>query len=387
MSTTRRSFLRVGGLTVAGAVAGACSPSAAPSAPVAAPIATPAAPAAPPAKAVWEQEWEQLAPAAKAEGKLSLLTLSGPGYRKGADAFTAAFPGIAVEMQQFSSAALYTPKVTDERKAGIYSFDVALTAVTSMLLTLRPIGAFDPIRTAIFRPDVLDDKAWRNGFEAGFPDNEKNISYVMSEELIPRFIVDTNQVKEGEVKSARDLLNPKWRGKMVLADVRQGGSSPMLASFRENFGDDMVKQLLVDQQPTFARDNRAIVEGVVRGRYAIGLGNVDSFLQSFRDEGAGQNVKGLNFTDAGAVATAGALFLMNRAPHPNAAKLFINWLLTKEGQTIWCNFNSWNSRRLDVPPSSEEIVPRPGVKYFYAARESTAAAQAASRAFTEKLVP
>ncbi|MSQ26918.1 MAG: ABC transporter substrate-binding protein [Dehalococcoidia bacterium] len=378
----RRGFLSAGTGLLAAAGAMACSPAAAPPATG----GNEARPPAPAARAAWEDEWDKLVAAAKQEGKLNLLGLSGPGYQKGVDAFMAAFPGVTVDMQQFTSATLYMPKVIDERKAGIYSFDVALTAVQSMLLTLRPTGAFDSIREVIFRPDVKDDTLWRNGFEAGFPDTDKKVAYVMSGELIPRFIIDTNQVKDGEIKSARDLLNPKWQGKIIMADVRTGGSNPMLASLRDNFGDDFVRKLLVDQQPTFTRDDRAIVEGVARGRYAWGLGAIENFLKSFRQEGIGANARGLNLDDAGSVSTAGALFLINRAPHPNAAKLFINWILTKEGQTIWCNANSWNTRRLDVPPSNPEIVPQPGVKYFLAANEAAIARQDDTRNFSVSLI-
>jgi ABC-type Fe3+ transport system substrate-binding protein len=46
--------------------------------------------------------------------------------------------------------------------------------------------------------------------------------------------------------------------------------------------------------------------------------------------------------------------LINRAPHPNAAKVFLNWLLSREGQTTWVQVTAQNSRRIDVegPPST-----------------------------------
>lgn len=52
-----------------------------------------------------------------------------------------------------------------------------------------------------------------------------------------------------------------------------------------------------------------------------------------------------------------------RPPHPNAAKLFLNWLLTKEAQTVWCKHAEINSRRLDVPIIREDLVPTPGKHY------------------------
>src|SRR5437868_162635 len=46
----------------------------------------------------------------------------------------------------------------------------------------------------------------------------------------------------------------------------------------------------------------------------------------------------------------GAATLLNKAPHPNAARVYLNWLLTKDGQTEWVKGTNFSSRRLDVAP-------------------------------------
>ena len=374
---TRGSFVSGAAAVSVGMLGAACSPAATPQ-------ATTTAPA--PGKAPWEEEWDRLVAAAKQEGKLSMLILSGPGYQKGIETFEAAFPGIKVEQESFTSASLWIPKVTEERKAGVFSRDIINTPVQSVLIAFRSTGGLDPIRPAIFRPDVLDDKAWRDGFEAGLVDKDKQLSYLFAEEVLPRFIIDSNQVKEGEIKSARDLLDPKWKGRIFLADVRTGNTFPLMVPMRQNLGDDAVKRLMVDQQPVFSRDFRQIIEAIVRGRYAIGNSGQPAILKEFQDQGLGKNVKSLDLPDAAATASSGGLFLVNRAPHPNAAKLFINWVLTKEGQSAWCVPNRWNSRRLDVPPGDPDAVPKPGVKYFAGAREESLAAQEETRKFLETLV-
>jgi ABC-type Fe3+ transport system substrate-binding protein len=62
-------------------------------------------------------------------------------------------------------------------------------------------------------------------------------------------------------------------------------------------------------------------------------------------------------------AGTGVLGLINRAPHPNALRVFVNWLLSKEGQEVWVKHTERNSRRLDVT-KIPDTAPRAGRKYF-----------------------
>ncbi len=132
------------------------------------------------------------------------------------------------------------------------------------------------------------------------------------------------------------------------------------------YGDDIVKKLWVDQQVVLGRENRQMTEQMVRGRYAIGIGAVtDNILSEFLAQGLGKNLKHLELDNVEQVSGGGDVVQMvNRAPHPNAAKLFINWLLTKEGSTIWSKYAETNSRRTDVPPFDPAQQPTPGKKYI-----------------------
>jgi ABC-type Fe3+ transport system substrate-binding protein len=65
-------------------------------------------------------------------------------------------------------------------------------------------------------------------------------------------------------------------------------------------------------------------------------------------------------------AQFGHLGILDRAPHPNAAKVFVNWLLSREGQQLWQNAQLQVSVRNDLDDSAvpREWVPQPGVEYF-----------------------
>ena len=60
---------------------------------------------------------------------------------------------------------------------------------------------------------------------------------------------------------------------------------------------------------------------------------------------------------------AGSVGVVDNAPHPNAAAVYLNWLLSKEGQIAWTKVPRV-SRRLDVPSPDPTMAPKPGIQYF-----------------------
>ncbi len=351
-SVSRRTFFRSAGLTGAVAVASACGPAAAP--------AGQSQSAGVTAQGTWEKEWDDLIAAAKMEGKLVLETLPGTGFRQLADAFEAAFPGIKVD-QNAAAASTWAPKALQERKAGVYEWDIAqIPTITGF--SVFPEGIFDPLRPVLFRPDVLDDTVWRGGLDFGFMDDDKKWVFLMGWNLGTPLWINTDLVQEAEIKSSKDLLEPKWKGKIASFDPRTGGfsASPMTA-MRLKHGDDVIKRLYGDQEAAISRDPRQLAEFVLRGRYPIGIGINSPVVDDFRTEGLAKNMKALYLED---FSTLGGeyIWLVNRAPHPNVAKLYINWLLSQKGQEVFTKTVGTNSRRSDVPPADPQTFPPEGAE-------------------------
>ena len=357
-SLSRRAFLNTATGAGVAAAAMACAPAASPQA------AAPAVPpAAPPARAAWVEEWDKLVSAAKGEGKLSVFTVAGAGYRKWMEAVQAALPGITVEHQSLPSSDQLPPKIVPERKAGVFSYDVLITSPVIALPRLRPEGVLDDLRPLLFRPDVLDDKAWSGGFEAGWLDNKKLLGYALADLLTP-IAINTDIIPESEARTVQDMLNPKWKGKIVWQDVRAGSTFTLFTSVRLRQGEEMVKRLVVDQEAVFSRDTRQITEGLVRGRYAMASGILAANLQEFWDAGLGKNVKLVDIPDVTYINNAFAVWAVNRPPHPNVAKMFVNWVLTKAGLTAFSANTGYNARRLDVPVVDPNAAARPGQYYL-----------------------
>jgi len=74
---------------------------------------------------------------------------------------------------------------------------------------------------------------------------------------------------------------------------------------------------------------------------------------------------GIPFVEGTYLSAGSGLALLSKAPHPNAAKIFINWFLSREGQ-IAMSPEGMQSSRLDVPTDNQDpsMVRQPGVKYY-----------------------
>src|SRR5207237_8206645 len=107
----------------------------------------------------------------------------------------------------------------------------------------------------------------------------------------------------------------------------------------------------------------------MRGRYPISIPSAPApIIKEFRDQGLAQNIKTLELPKTSFV-TMYSIMAFNRQPHPNAAKLFVNWMLTKAGQEVSSQNLAFNSRRTDVAPADPTVVRSPGVEYVEMNRE------------------
>src|SRR5262244_2921275 len=131
------------------------------------------------------------------------------------------------------------------------------------------------------------------------------------------------------------------------------------------------------QDITFLKNYAQEVDMVGQGRFPVGIGLSDGLIEERTKRGVPivildprQLKEGTPITPA-----SGALSLVNRAPHPNAAKLYINWLLSKEAQIGFSQATGYISNRVDVPTDHIPAwkIPQPNaIKiYDHAAKEMT----------------
>jgi iron(III) transport system substrate-binding protein len=365
-----RWWSRVAFVLLVGVLLGACgAPAAAPAKPAPAAGAVGADNRAPatgsPAAPAADAEWERVLAAARQEGR---VTVYGPRGDTARLALTGPFQeqyGIQVDYLGLPPADL-SARVLSERRGGIYAADLFISGTGSMVLQLQPEGSFDAIEPALLRPEVKDPARWLNGLT--FTDPERQIlefAVILNGEAA----YNPQLVPSGSIRSIRDLLDPKYRSQIVTLDPLQPGAAQGLFTalyLHPAFGPEFIQQLAA-QDLVVQRDPRQALEWPARGRYLVTLSPDRILFRSLKAEGL--PIEGVQLQDAVyAVAATGAVGLMNRAPQPNAAKVYLNWFLGPAAQTGFNQVTSQASRRLDVANDhlAPEWVAKPGVEYVRA---------------------
>ncbi|HLB29681.1 MAG TPA: extracellular solute-binding protein, partial [Dehalococcoidia bacterium] len=227
-------------------------------------------------------------------------------------------------------------------------------------------GVAEPIKPALILPEVTDLSKWKDG-HIDFADKAEVYNIVSFVNPKAMIFYNKNLVDPKKLTSYKDLLSPEWKGKLVSFDPTSAGSG--LATFTFYYtnpalGEDFIRQL-AGQGIRTTRDQDQVVRWVAEGAAAIAIAfgedNATPLIKAGAPVGIIQTLKEGGYFTTGSTS----LLLMNRAPHPNAAKVFVNWFLSKDGATAFGTAVGWNTRRVDIP---QDYIPEygriaPGVKY------------------------
>jgi len=313
----------------------------------------------------WEKEWGEALEGARKDGKVVVATSADPVMREIAAKFKARY-GITVEHLAGSSSQL-AARLSTERQAGINSVDVFLGGVQTVANVLHAEKMLDPLRPALIHPEVVDGKKWKGG-KLWFADPEERYVLRVFSTITSLLHVNGDHVKAGELTKATDLLAPKWRGKIATEDITVAGSgSNTAARVYLQAGEDFAKRLYIGQSSRSTRERRQLTDWLARGTYPIVFGAQSSDVDRMIKEGFPlKEVFGFSDMPPALTGSPWMLTLMQRAPHPNAAKVFLNWIVAKEGLEIYARAEGRAALRTDLDESfiAPEELPKAGVKYF-----------------------
>ena len=310
-------------------------------------------------------EMEQLVAAARKEGTLAINVQPAQPLRDWVAEFAKKYPFLNMEQGGLSGND-FVARALGEQRAGQFLWDVHLGGPDSGYSQLVPAEALDPVAPAVILPEILDDSKWFGGFAGGFADAVGKYVYVMQAEVVHPVWVNRDFVPEAQLSRVEELADPKWSGKVSIFDPRVAGAGAVTGGHLVLVnGSDFWRQLLIQTQPVATLDRRQQVEWLVRGRYPIAIAPDSATLTQFRKEGIAGSVRVLApETPAGSrLLHSFSVMLPTKGPHPNAAKLFINWALSRDGQDLLQKLGNTGSRRLDLSEVTDIELPDARVTY------------------------
>ena len=324
------------------------------------------------AKPTWQTTWEKTVAAAKKEGRLNFY-VGRYGSEKLLAEFRKEFPEIKIVSTNGPGNSLGTRIVAEARTGNMVADLYSGGAVTNYEFLYKG-KVLDSLKAALILPEVLDESKWYGGKHRYNDPEQEHVFIYIANPTSASIYYNTQLVNPKEFKSYWDLTQPRWKGKWVSQEPTGTGIGPSMQFFFYNpdLGPDFLRKLFFDQQFVYSRDRRQMTDWLAQGKFALCMGCRDSE----KAHKQGLPVDELDMVDwkegAHISSGGGSLGLIKGGPHPNAAKVFINWFLSRRGQIAVQSYEDLyneeppNSRRIDIPkdmlPAASRLVE--GRRYF-----------------------
>ncbi|MBM4298434.1 MAG: extracellular solute-binding protein [Deltaproteobacteria bacterium] len=314
----------------------------------------------------WKKQWEATVAAARKEGEVAIYGPHNPAYQQVWAIFQKGYPEIKFNFVP-GKGADHVQRVVAERRAGKFLADLIMGG-SSTYAGFAP-GTLEPLKPLLLLPEVTDAANWFEG-RFHFADRQNTSGVIISGEIgTRRGSYNTKLLDPKEVRSWWDLLNPKFKGKLVTFDPRVaggGGETFLFFYYTPELGEKFITRLLSETDILMTRDLQQGTDWLGSGKVIFQIGSGQPVMKA--------NKQGLPVDlmphplKEGEIMGGGSccLAVLSKAPHPNAARLFVNWILSREGQIAWQKYTEVNSLRVDIPKTdlAPDDVPQKGVNYF-----------------------
>jgi iron(III) transport system substrate-binding protein len=300
----------------------------------------------------WQAEWGKTVQAAKKEGQLVNYggeEIINPEILK---AFNNEYPEIKVTTVGGHGSEL-GPRILAERRASKYLVDLYAGGPTTPYRVLYVSKALDPIAPLLMLPEVTDAYKWFTGKHIyADPEERYLLLFEGSVSSGATIYVNTRLVKPAEFKSYVDLLQPKWKGKILFMDPKSSSLGLNAATSLFNhpeLGPEFLKRLFGEMEVAISANRRQGTDWLSSGKYQVCFACRDIDRATSQGLPIGE-VDAASLKEGGSEIGGGSssvLAFLNRAPHPKAAKVFVNWFLSRQGQIVWQRV--MNKTVLDIP--------------------------------------
>jgi len=296
-----------------------------------------------------DAQWQATLAKAKTQ-KLVLVNQEGKAFDVLIEAFTKKF-GIAVD-QTVARPTQVVPRVKTEQANGQYVWDVWWATTSNMVSVAAPAGMLAKFDDYLIQPELKAASTWRH------PDyiygDATRFVFTYSHEVSFSAYRNTAILPELKLDNLDALLEPKLKGKVVIRDASApNAGSWALAPLYKAKGGPFLQKFLKETDPKVMENPQQLDIAIMRGGSAVAFGMQGSaYSQCVRDGGC----KTIQPMQQLAAASSRGLAVFKNAPNPEAAKIFVNWVLSKEGQEAfvreWAKYNETGavSMRKDVEP-------------------------------------
>jgi iron(III) transport system substrate-binding protein len=318
----------------------------------------------------WETEWKNTVTAAEKEGAVSVYGPPGKEYQDAITSFQEFYPKIKMNYVP-GSGTNNAQRLLTERRAGKFLADLFIGGSGTLTLVIYKAGILEPIPPLLVRPESKDGSAWL-GKKHTYADAENQYIVMMQGNVQTDLGAhNTSAVKAAEFKSFWDVLNPKWKGKMAAFDPRDRGHIQRMRALYYNptLGAEFLQRLFGEMDVTLGRDQRQLLDWVAGGKFSIYLFATSNDVDDARKKGLPVDML-YGLPEEGYISGGfGHLAVVNKGPHPSATKVFVNWILSRDGQLQWQKKSDNNSLRTDIQKdmlTDQRQIPKEGVKYLNA---------------------
>jgi len=311
----------------------------------------------------WKAKWDKTLQAANKEGQINIYGGEEINHPVILEAFSKRYPDIKILTVSGHSEVIQ--RVVAERRARKYLVDVYSLGPGSVR-TAYLANFLQPIRPVLILPEVTDTSGWYGG-QHFYGDPKKQ--YIFLYEGTPAsssVAYNTNKLTNlDEVRSYWDILNTKWRGNIGFFSYGSGGSIPtpmLVLYYNPKVGRKFLKRLFEEMDLTISRNRRQATDWLARGKYTLCFMCRD--IERAKIQGlpvAAYPAERIKEAGALGAGNSSVLAFLKNAPHPNAAKVFINWFLSKEGQMTWQTvmntlvIEASDSMRIDI--AKDNVIP------------------------------